>query len=309
MCKALPPRVVHAAAQAYDDQVRTDEAYLSLRNHSCETCKTPGCLPRCVCGEAYCSRECQLADWKKRHRSACEFVRKQPFFIGLCFTAHYWKHFHGVAVSDGAFSMCNGEIVDAKEEMASRPVPSAARAGGSAKPVSRQQQQQLPASQPESPVTLPPSSPSELQTFYKGAIVRIVGLKSRADLNGCPGLVLGEIDSSSKRWPVTVTKGRDSEDVLLLAANITIVADEHAFDDVSSHLTSHLQDDITQYTAHDIIDAAADARLADHAARIPDALRSTFESVQLLSSRRGQAAAKENVDADWGTVVKKVSAC
>jgi hypothetical protein len=78
---------------------------------------------------------------------------------------------------------------------------------------------------------------------------------------------------------------------------------------VSSHLTSHLQDDITQYTAHDIIDAAADARLADHAARIPDALRSTFESVQLLSSRRGQAAAKENVDADWGTVVKKVSAC
>jgi hypothetical protein len=230
---------------------------------------------------------------------------------------------HEVAVSGGSLIACRGDMDDAKEEVASRPVPSAARAGGSAKPVSRQQQQ-LPASQPESPVALPPSSPSELQTFYKGAIVRIVGLKSRADLNGCPGLVLGEMDSSCKRWPVTVTKGRDSEDVLLLAANMTIVTDEHAFDDVSSQLTSHLQDDIalrvtpcashraslsTQYTAHDMIDAAADARLADHAARIPDDLRSAFESLQLMSSRRGQAAVEENVDVDWGTVVKKVSAC
>jgi len=291
LCKALPRQVVYGAAQVYEDQVKNDEAYLSLRNYSCETCKTPGCLPRCVCGEAYCSRECQLADWNKNHRAACEFVRTRPFFLGLQFTAQFWKHFHGVAVSDGAFSMCNGEIVDAQEEVALRPVPSAARTGGSVKPVSQQQRQLPPASEPESLLSLPPSPPSHIPTFYKGAVVRIVGLKSRADLNGCPGLVLDEMDSCSKRWPVTVTKGRRNEDVLLLAANMTIVTDEHAIDDLDlfSLNTSHLHD--------------------DEAAMIPDALRSARDSLHSLSLRSGKAAAKENVGIDWETVVKKVSAC
>lgn len=231
---ALPTRAAAGlkfAAQLYQDQVHNDEAHLSLRNHSCETCKSPSCAPRCICGEAYCSRQCQLADWNKNHSAACEFVRTQVFHIGLLYTALYWKHQHGVAVSDGAFAMCGGEAVDAVEEKAFKP-PSAL-AGGSVKRDAKQQQQQprsTPASHPSPPALPPCPNPA---TFPRGAAVRIGGLKSRADLNGCLGTVLGEMDSSSQRWPVTVIKSSEQgrEDVMVLAANLTIVAHADAVAD------------------------------------------------------------------------------
>ena len=237
---ALPTRAavgLKFAAQLYEDQVHNDEAYLSLRNHSCETCKTPGCVPRCICGEAYCSRQCQLADWNKNHSAACEFVRTQVFHIGLLYTALYWKHQHGVAVSDGAFAMCGGDAVEAVEEKAFKP-PSA-QAGGSVKRDAKQQQQQQ--QQPGSTPTLRPSPPalpscSSPPTFRRGAAVRIGGLKSRADLNGCLGTVIGEMDSSNQRWPVTVIKKSEQgrEDVMVLAANLTIVAHADAVDDYNT---------------------------------------------------------------------------
>ena len=230
----LPARSVLGlkfAAQVYEGQVQNDEAYLSLRNHSCETCKAPGCLPRCICGEAYCSRQCQLADWNKNHSAACEFVRSQAFFVGLAYTALYWQHQHGVAVSVGAFGMCGGDVVQAVEEKAFKPTQPAAHAGGSAKPAvqQQQQQQQQPSSTPSpriSPPALPP--PTNPPTLCHGAVVRIGGLKSRADLNGCLGAVLGEMDSCSQRWPVTVMKGSEQEDVMVLAANLTVVTDADA---------------------------------------------------------------------------------
>jgi hypothetical protein len=220
------------AAQTYDRQAQDDEAYLSLRNHSCETCNAPGCLPRCICGEAYCSRQCQLTDWNKNHREACELVRTQSYFVGLLYTALYWKHQHGVTVSDGAFGMCGGDLVDAVEEKAFKPMPSAAHAGGSVRPALQQQQQQQPSTSPASRLSLPSlSPPTHPPSLYHGAVVRVVGLKSRADLNGCMGTVLGEMDSCSQRWPVSVMKeaGQGSEDVKVLAANLTIVTDADAF--------------------------------------------------------------------------------
>jgi hypothetical protein len=242
LCVVLPTRAAAGlkfAAQLYEDQVHNDEAYLSLRNHSCETCKTPGCVPRCICGEAYCSRQCQLADWNKNHSAACEFVRTQVFHIGLLYTALYWKHQHGVAVSDGAFAMCGGDAVEAVEEKAFKP-PSA-QAGGSVKRDAKQQQpSSTPALHPSPPALPPCSSPP---TLRRGAAVRIGGLKSRADLNGCLGTVIGEMDSSSQRWPVTVIKMSEQgrEDVMVLAANLTIVAHANAVGDDNTRLTAALQ--------------------------------------------------------------------
>ena len=40
---------------------------------NCDRCASPAAAARCLCGEAYCSRACQEADWKK-HKPTCEDV-------------------------------------------------------------------------------------------------------------------------------------------------------------------------------------------------------------------------------------------
>lgn len=53
----------------------------------CDKCKRPAAA-RCRCGEAYCSRECQMADWNG-HRKICEYI-KEAFQSGLRYNALYW---------------------------------------------------------------------------------------------------------------------------------------------------------------------------------------------------------------------------
>ena len=76
-------------AAPYVNQAQLDEGYLSKRGHSCETCKKLACEPRCICGEAYCSRACQQADWPA-HRKCCKTVQ-DSFEHGLVLTALWWK--------------------------------------------------------------------------------------------------------------------------------------------------------------------------------------------------------------------------
>ena len=162
------------------------------------------------------------------------------------------------------------------------------------------------------------SSPAPKAVFSVGLKVTIADLKSRPELNGCGGKIIGSFDVEKQRWPVKVIPKVGTHEELMLreaniaprthtpfatddsvsvhsgsgahsrnldpqqvngashalpsdgilqfcdnpgcgkklreskrlnglcrAANITIVTDEHAFDDVSSQLTSHLQDDIS----------------------------------------------------------------
>jgi hypothetical protein len=63
-----------------------------------------------------------------------------------------------------------------------------------------------------------------LRLFAVARLCALAGSSHRADFNGCMGTVIGETDSSSQRWP-----GR--EDVMLLAAHLTIVAHADAVDD------------------------------------------------------------------------------
>lgn len=53
----------------------------------CDKCKRPAAA-RCRCGEAYCSRECQMAHWRD-HRKICEFIDKQ-FQIGIAYNEAFW---------------------------------------------------------------------------------------------------------------------------------------------------------------------------------------------------------------------------
>jgi hypothetical protein len=76
-------------AKTYVNQAMLDEGYLSKRDHACETCKKLHCTPRCICGEAYCSRACQAADWPA-HKEVCDTVQN-TFEHGTALTALWWK--------------------------------------------------------------------------------------------------------------------------------------------------------------------------------------------------------------------------
>jgi hypothetical protein len=69
-------------------------------------------------------------------------------------------------------------------------------------PVSQQQTSHVPI-----PSSAPTLQSSKASAFCHGNCVRITGLQSRPDLNGCPGYVSDEMDTSSGRWPVIVVKG------------------------------------------------------------------------------------------------------
>ncbi len=55
---------------------------------TCDNCKAPAAA-RCRCGEAYCSRECQAADWAA-HRSICAVI-EDTFELGLMMTSVWWS--------------------------------------------------------------------------------------------------------------------------------------------------------------------------------------------------------------------------
>jgi hypothetical protein len=100
-------------------------------------------------------------------------------------------------------------------------------AQGSTAPVS---QQRISPNPPPSPAPIPPMSSTS--GFSRGNCVRVVGLQRRADLNGCPGYVCGEMEKASERWEVRVIKGprQGSEPVKLRSYNMTIIHDLDAFD-------------------------------------------------------------------------------
>jgi hypothetical protein len=53
----------------------------------CDKCKRPAAA-RCRCGEAYCSRDCQIAHWRD-HRQICEFINAQ-FEMGIAYNEVFW---------------------------------------------------------------------------------------------------------------------------------------------------------------------------------------------------------------------------
>ena len=59
----------------------------------CDWCEAPGISPRCVCNEAYCSRECQGRDLKT-HQTICETVRENNR-VALTMNAVYWNELLG----------------------------------------------------------------------------------------------------------------------------------------------------------------------------------------------------------------------
>jgi hypothetical protein len=60
-----------------------------------------------------------------------------------------------------------------------------------------------------------------IQGPYEGCHVRLQGLKSRAELNGCFGHVYGACDRATHTWPVRVTlPSNEVEDMLLKAGNL-----------------------------------------------------------------------------------------
>ena len=84
---------------AYRNQCETDEVYLAQRDFACEKCgkpcPKPHISPRCRCGEAYCLRECQVADWKD-HAPLCTEIMSR-FKAGVLLTMEWWRH-QGVVV-------------------------------------------------------------------------------------------------------------------------------------------------------------------------------------------------------------------
>jgi hypothetical protein len=88
--------------------------------------------------------------------------------------------------------------------------------------------------------SVPPSSSQRpavnAPPFRHGNCIRVTGLQQRADLNGCPGLVIGEMDSVSERWPVEVIKGPGREFVpfKLRASNMTPIGNLGALDPADS---------------------------------------------------------------------------
>jgi hypothetical protein len=54
----------------------------------CDKCQAPLAAARCRCGEAYCSRECQAADWGD-HKQICD-VLEDNFSLALFCTSLWW---------------------------------------------------------------------------------------------------------------------------------------------------------------------------------------------------------------------------
>jgi hypothetical protein len=129
----------------------------------------------------------------------------------------------GPAVRNPANSMPNPNSSEREAQPGAIP-----RGGkGNVAPVSQQQNSHVPI-----PSSAPTSQSSNSSAFCHGNCVRITGLQSRADLNGCPGYVSDEMDKSSGRWPVIVVKGagRDVETVKLRGVNMAIIKDLDACD-------------------------------------------------------------------------------
>ena len=94
-------------------------------------------------------------------------------------------------------------------------------------PVPQQRSTQVPPSPPA-----PSPAMSRVSAFCHGNCVRVMGLQSRVDLNGCPGYVCGDMEKASERWPVTVIKGlrKGVEIVKLRSVNMSIMNDIDSFD-------------------------------------------------------------------------------
>jgi hypothetical protein len=109
-------------------------------------------------------------------------------------------------------------------------------------PLSRPQpapvsQQRIPVASTKSAAASAPSpSSQQAPPFRHGKCIRVTGLQQRADLNGCPGLVIGEMDSLSERWPVEVIKGagREFELIKLRGSNMTDIGNLGALDPADS---------------------------------------------------------------------------
>jgi len=54
----------------------------------CESCKKE-CNSECICGEGYCSRSCQIKEWKN-HKKVCRTVRENNQ-MSFKLTEFYWK--------------------------------------------------------------------------------------------------------------------------------------------------------------------------------------------------------------------------
>jgi len=77
------------------DQLKLDEAYLLSRDYACDHCGKTQAAFRCVCNEAFCSRECQVAEWQC-HKRICRTVTDN-FPTAPVLHAMYW-HRQGVTV-------------------------------------------------------------------------------------------------------------------------------------------------------------------------------------------------------------------
>jgi hypothetical protein len=76
------------------------------------------------------------------------------------------------------------------------------------------------------------TSSRQASAFRLGIYVRVIGLRQRTDMNGCPGYVCGEMEKDCERWPVEVMKGpnRVFETVMLRGVNMTVLGNLDDFD-------------------------------------------------------------------------------
>eukprot|EP01025_Chloroclados_australasicus_P003140 TRINITY_DN10725_c0_g2_i1.p2 TRINITY_DN10725_c0_g2~~TRINITY_DN10725_c0_g2_i1.p2 ORF type:complete len:233 (-),score=6.15 TRINITY_DN10725_c0_g2_i1:206-904(-) len=61
---------------------------LEIPPPKCEQCEQP-CQSECICGEAFCSKRCQIKNWKF-HKEACEMVQENNE-ISMTLTRQFWK--------------------------------------------------------------------------------------------------------------------------------------------------------------------------------------------------------------------------
>lgn len=54
----------------------------------CNNCKIE-CVSECICGECYCSRACQLKEWRE-HKRTCDLIRENNF-MSFMLTELFWK--------------------------------------------------------------------------------------------------------------------------------------------------------------------------------------------------------------------------
>ena len=60
----------------------------SCPSRKCDSCKKE-CVSECICGESYCSRSCQVKEWKD-HKNICDTLRDNNT-MAFTFTELYWK--------------------------------------------------------------------------------------------------------------------------------------------------------------------------------------------------------------------------